>query len=177
MRTRTKIGVGVGVIVLVVVGALLFSLPSRQGRMVVINLFPAAKPAVTVSFVRYIGNGTGSLAILRITNRADSAVICGVSEDLRQEVREPGQIVYSMAREKLLPMDGHTDCQIEVSGIRLPGRVSMRCSTQPSKTRQRVQEFLLKAGIILLNTGSVATVDLPPRPATHSLGPTNQNAP
>jgi hypothetical protein len=53
MTTRTKIGVCVGAIVLVAVGSLLYSLPSRQGRMI-IDSFHSAKPEVTMSFVRYI---------------------------------------------------------------------------------------------------------------------------
>ena len=147
MTTRTKIGVCVGVIVLAV-------------GVVLVRSFPS-KPAVTVSFVRYAGNG--SMAILTITNRADSVVLCAVSGNVRQEVGERGTIVYSMDLGRLLRLKGHTDCQTEVSGIRPSSRLCLLCQPQPSPLRQRMEAVLLTAGLNIASTGFVASVDLPAR--------------
>ena len=149
MRTRTRILIFVGLLAIAV-----------GGVRVLVRSFRAG-PAVTVSFVRYAGNG--SMAILTITNRADSVVLCAVSGNVRQEVGERGTIVYSMDLGRLLRLKGHTDCQTEVSGIRPSSRLCLLCQPQPSPLRQRMEAVLLTAGLNIASTGFVASVDLPAR--------------
>ena len=153
MRTRTRILIFVGLLPVGVAVVLL-------AVGVVASFRPG--PAVTVSFVRYAENG--SVAILGITNGADSSIHC----DVRHEVAERGTIVYSIDPTRALSLKGHTDGRTEVLGIEPSSRLYLFCRPYPSALRQRVDDLLWKVGLNIANPGFVVPVTLPPRDAQAS---------
>jgi hypothetical protein len=144
MTTRTKIGVCIGLLA------------------VAVSVIWASRPkAVEMSFVRYQFHG--SIAILQITNRTDSAVACWVGGNLRREVGGGGQTIYSYDGGTFLLLQGHTNCQTEVPGIRPSSRLCMRCVPEPSALRRRLSVVLNKVGINIMSTPFEVTVTLPRR--------------
>jgi len=170
MTTRIKIAVGVGLLAIAV------------GAVIVRSFRP--KSAVTVSFVRYTEDGA---AVLNLTNSGRTARLCSTvsvtlysKEDRRKTSRL--RIYYVLA--------AGSDTQL-VAGEMLerfeedpPPRRPVLPSTilvashapHTSQVRRHINAFLIRLGIDSGNT-SWTSVDLPPRPAAPSLGPTNQNTP
>ena len=165
MTTRTKIGVCVGVLVVAVAVGVV---PVRSFR---------TGPAVTVSFVRYRDAGS---AVLSFTNLATIPIHCITwTVHVGSDTEFPSKVRSFVV---LLP---RSDTQFVVwphsSGPRLPfppARLDVTCSPQPGWFRRRMDNFL-REGLKKnpLTRPFDVSVDLPPRPATPSSGPTNQNAP
>jgi hypothetical protein len=146
---RTKLWICVGVLVLMV-GAVMVGRP--------------AKPVLEASFVRYATNGE---PVVNFTNRGQRPVYFFPLGD--RYLADPARAVTSslLPRIVLAPVSGTQVVARLLPWSQPPLRgetFSVQCVLEPSALRRRVGVFLNKAGIFIVSTGFVATVNLPPRP-------------
>ena len=150
MRTRTKLRLCAGLVVAVL------------GVAWVLNLPP--KPRVKASFVRYADDGA---AVLSLTNLENYEVRCRVWHValFSEQERRPASLVPSAFH-----LAAGSDTQLFAwpeEAPSLPASVSVQCyRSHPTNLRRRIGLLLLnsRTGIHMgMNTGTVATVTLPPR--------------
>jgi hypothetical protein len=163
MTTRTKRAVCLGLLVLAV-------------GVVLVRSFPA-RPPLEVSFVRYTEDH--ATAIVHLTNRTKSVLICEVSGGLREVCDSHGRTTFYYFPDAgcTVRLSRCGECQLEVSAAGSLPRLCIHYRRVRSDLRQRLELHLSKVGINIASTGFVATVTLPPRLAATSPRPTNQNTP
>ena len=145
MRTRTKLRIGAGLLLLAA-GAMLVR--PRTGER-----------AVEVRVVRY---GYDESALLAFTNRSRSPQSC-TTRDGTLFYRDPeGRIEDPVFVPEFVLLAG-SGTQLFVLPRSVPATVPVEYVPEPSRFRQSIEAALRKVGIYLVSTGSVATVDLPPR--------------
>ncbi|HXI49986.1 MAG TPA: hypothetical protein VNH84_00710, partial [Candidatus Saccharimonadales bacterium] len=137
-----------------------------------------AKRAAGVSFVRY---ADAAKAVVQLNNQSDSATFYFVPGGVRLlEARVPDGVNTSSIPETscfIVVLSARNACQIEVLAGESASNLVVRWGGGRSRARRRIEDLLSNAGIDITHTGFVVSVDLPPRPATPFLGPTNQNTP
>ena len=176
MTHRTKIWIFVGLLALV--------------AAVVLVLNPSPKSALDAKFVRYTDGGSPVIAFTNngryrgfLSSAASNVVLLPEFERIK-DWQDWRRNLFIM----LQPQDGQELLARAVSPSSKPLIWPARPSTisvywrpfpdrQSKDLRQRLVVLLSKVGINIVSTGFVATVTLPPRPATPSLGPTSQPAP
>jgi len=152
MRIRTKLWIGAGLLLL-------------AAGAVIVRSFPEG-PAVEVRFVRYMEDETS--AVLRITNRSRSSILCTA----RNARLFPEKTPATSDLPTFLYLEPRSSTQFIIRPVslariprsaspsNLPAKVSVFCLPDPSGLRYRIQGLL--GGISILSTGFVATVTLPP---------------